>query len=347
MNWISGYLWRLVWVYVALLVGCGGRLPKGNGSLHEITVIADPMEWSAIQGLLREGLERTVRTPREEKVFRLEPRSPEDFDFFKTWRNVLLVARLDGELQMAGLARSLLSEEVIQRIEDGEAYVFVKTDVWAKDQVFVMMVAKDTQGLEGQILDRRDELFTTLEGHLNRRVLEWLYKRGEQRALEQKLFDRYGWALRVPEGYAVEKELSEVHFVWMRKRTPGRWIFVWWGRIAPGETVDAPWLRAKRDEIGTQFYEGDRVAAEDMETSETMVDGKPAIQLSGLWENPEKAVGGPFRCYAVVDRTTDTVFVVDGAVYAPGIEKEPYLRQVDLIVQTFSTRGVGNRESRE
>jgi len=345
MNGIPDHLWKMVLLSVALLVsGCGGRLPEGSGSLHEIAVIADPMEWSKVQGLLREGLERTVRTPREEKVFHLEWRSPEDFDFFKSWRNVLLVAQLDGEPQMAGLARSLLSEEVVRRIEGGEAYVFVKTDVWARDQVFVLIVAKGRGALMEKILDSRDELFVTLEEHLNRRVLEWVYERGEQQALEQRLLDRYGWTLRVPAGYVVEKELPEAHFVWMRKRTPDRWIFVWWGPIEPGETVDAQWLRAKRDEIGTRFYEGDRVANEHMEVSETVINGKPAVKLSGLWENPEKAVGGPFRCYAVVDRRTDTVFVVDGAVYAPGIQKEPYLRQVDLIVQTFSTREVGNRE---
>jgi hypothetical protein len=172
-------------------------------------------------------------------------------------------------------------------------------------------------------------------------VLGWLYEQGEQRDLEQRFFDRYGWTLRVPEEYGVEQELPEAHFVWMRKRTPDRWIFVWWGDIGPEEGVNAEWLRAKRDEIGARFYKGDRIAGEGMETSETVIDGKPGIKISGLWENPESVAGGPFRCYAIVDRTAGTVFVVDGAVYAPGIEKEPYLRQVDLIVQTFSTRGVG------
>ena len=319
------------------LWGCKGGLPEGLGSLSEVVVLTDSTDWDACGDAVEAVFGRTVHTPEWEPIFALRMGDAAKFDFFKSWRNVFLLASLEGGGEATRLVRSLLSPEVLERIGQGEAYVFFKTEVWAKDQILVIAAARDRFALRQKLVEDQDAIFTTMEGHLNRRVGEWLYAEGEQEALEQALFEQFGWTLRIPAGYAVQKKVPEEGFVWLRKRAPDRWLFVWGGAAFEGMELSGDWFREKRDEIGRLFYEGDSVAR-ILSVEETLVAEWPAIRVRGLWANREKAVGGPFVSTCFIDRDTDRVYIVDGAVYAPGVQKAPYLRQVDLIARTFSTK---------
>lgn len=322
------------------LWGCKRGLPEGLGSLHEVVVLADSTDWEACGDAVEAVFGRTVQTPQREQIFTLRMGDAAEFDFFRAWRNLFLLASVEGEGETARLVRSLLSPEVLERIQAGEAYVFFKTEVWAEDQVTVIAAARDRFALRRKIVAEEAAIFDTMEGHLDRRIERWLYAEGEQNALEQELFEQFGWTIRIPVGYTVERlhatSLPEEGFVWLRKRIPDRWLFVWWGEAREGTALSGDWCRKKRDEIGRLFYEGDTVA-EMLSVEETFVAGRSAIKVCGLWENREKSVGGPFRSYSFVDRASGRVYMVDGAVYAPGIKKAPYLRHVDLIARTFST----------
>jgi len=278
-----------------------------------------------------------VQTPQRERIFTLRMGDAAEFEFFRSWQNLFLLASLEGEGETARLVRSLLSPEVLARIQQGEAYVFFKREVWAEDQVLGIAVARDRSVLRQKIDTEMDAIFTTMEDHLDRRMEQQLYAEGEQDLLERALFEEFGWTLRIPEGYALERKLPEEGFVWLRKRVPDRWLFVWWGAARDEIELNDEWCRKKRDEIGRSLYHGDSVA-EILSVEEAVVAGKPAIKVCGLWENRERIVGGPFRSYSLVDRASGRVYMVDGAVYAPGIRKAAYLRQVDLIARTLSTK---------
>jgi hypothetical protein len=66
-----------------------------------------------------------------------------------------------------------------------------------------------------------------------------------------------------------------------------------------------------------------------------------ALRVTGLWQNQTAqagfAAGGPFRTYCFFDPGTKRLYMVDIAVFAPGMSKEPYLRQLDIIAHTFRT----------
>jgi len=319
------------------LWGCKGGLPEGLGSLHEVVVLTDSTDWSACGDAVEATFGKTVQTPQREPIFALRMGDAAEFGFFKSWRNVFLLASLEGAGEATRLVRALLSPEVLERVGRGEAHVFFKTEVWAKDQILVIVAARDRFALRQKLVEEQDAIFTTMEDHLDRRMEQELYAEGEQDFLERALLEEFGWTLRIPEGYALERKLPEEGFVWLRKRIPERWLFVWWGAAREEIELNGEWCRKKRDEIGRSLYHGDSVA-EILSVEEAVVAGKPAIKVCGLWENRERIVGGPFRSYSLVDRASGRVYMVDGAVYAPGIRKAAYLRQVDLIARTFSTK---------
>jgi len=57
--------------------------------------------------------------------------------------------------------------------------------------------------------------------------------------------------------------------------------------------------------------------------------------MSGLWETVGPQGGGPFVCYIVYNPSDCRVYLLDGEVYNPGGEKEPYIKQLEVIIQTF------------
>ena len=282
-----------------ILSSCSDRLPDGVGSSHEIVVLCDEADWGIFESALRETYERVVRTPQPEKIFRVKRRGPDRFETYRTWRNLLLLAPFDSKGETAGLLRSLLSPEARTKIVEGEAYLFVRTDIWATKQTVTVLSARSTSELMSRIEENREDLFRTMEEHLNRKVTALLYSRGEETELAEDLAKRYGWTLRIPEGYGIYREQPEDGYVWFRRPEPERWLFVYWEPLAG--SVELARCRAWRDEVCARFRGGDRVLPKDLQREATTFAGRPAHTLSGLWKNEEQGVGGPFRSYCFAD----------------------------------------------
>jgi hypothetical protein len=328
---------RCSWLLLIPLVflACG-RLPEGVGSNHEIMVLIDEGQWSRFDGILREVFEKKVFTAQEENVFTIRRGRPEEFDFYRKWKNLVILATFDRQGPTAELMERFLSAEARQKIARGEAYLFTRQNVWARDQEVLFLAAETEEALAGKLQENSDHLFELMEIALNAKITRFLYERGRQLELEKRLYDDYGWTLKIPQGYTVFKEAAEERFVWLRRQQPQRWILVHW---EPSQDVSftAEGCIQWRDLVGQKYYEGDRVVGEYVTSQEVEFAGRRALRMAGIWENKELLVGGPFHTYCFYDRNAGRRYLVDAAVYAAGTEKEPYLRQVDLIIQTFST----------
>jgi hypothetical protein len=327
----------LTWLLpAALLLPSCGHLPEGVGSNHEIMVLIDEDQWPRFQGLLEEIFERKVFTAQEEKVFNVRRGRPEEFDFYKKWKNLIVLATFDRPGPTADLMEQFLSAEAREKVAAGEAYLFVRQNVWAQDQEVFFLAAPTEEKLSERLAENSARLFELMETALNAKITEFIYRRGRQRELERRLFEDYGWTLKIPEGYTVAKELPEKRFIWIRRQQPQRWIFVHWETSPDVAFTEEKCIRW-RDEVGQEFYEGDRIVTDYVTSREVAFAGRRALKLAGLWENPELLVGGPFRAYCFYDQESGRRYMVDAAVHAAGTQKEPYLRQVDLIIRTFST----------
>lgn len=318
-----------------LFLACG-HLPEGIGSNHEIMVLIDEDQWPRFQSILREVFEKKVFTAQEENVFTIRRGRPEEFDFYKKWKNLILLATFDRPGPTAELMEQFLSPEAREKIARREAYLFTRQNVWARDQE-VFFLAAETEGeLAQRLQENSAQLFELMENALNIKITRLIYQRGRQQELERRLYQDYGWTLKLPEGYTVIREMSTERFVWLRRQQPQRWIFVHWEE-SPDVTFTPESCAQWRDWVGERYYDGDQIVQEYALSQEVEFAGRRALQIAGIWENKELLVGGPFRTYCFYDQSTGRRYMVDAAVYAAGTEKEPYLRQVDLIVQTFST----------
>ena len=331
-----------IWFLLAalLLLSCG-HLPESVGSNHEVMVLIDEDQWPRFRELLEEVFEKKVFTAQEENVFTVRRGRPEEFDFYKRWKNLIVLATFDRPGQTAELMEQFLSAEARARVTSGEAYLFVRRDVWAQDQEVFFLAARTEEELLERMAENSNHLFELMETALNAKIAEFIYRRGRQHELEQRLFKTYGWTLKIPQGYTVARELPEERFIWIRRQQPQRWIFVHW-ETSPNVAFTAEECIRWRDQAGEKFYEGDRIVPAYATTEEVAFAGRRALKIAGIWENRELLVGGPFRTYCFYDQDAGRRYMVDAAVHAAGTEKEPYLRQVDLIISTFSTGPFGD-----
>ena len=66
-------------------------------------------------------------------------------------------------------------------------------------------------------------------------------------------------------------------------------------------------------------------------------DGRPAhMEVRGLWDMRDDALGGPFVSYVQLDERHDLLLVTEGFVLAPEERKRPHIRKLEAALQTVS-----------
>lgn len=55
--------------------------------------------------------------------------------------------------------------------------------------------------------------------------------------------------------------------------------------------------------------------------------------------------GGPFVAYAFYDQASDRIYLLHGSVFAPEYDKLKFLRQMEVMANTFRTRADQNADT--
>jgi hypothetical protein len=283
--------------------------------------------------LFREIFERTIETPRPEKILKIRHGDPKEFDFFRKWKNIVLVSVLSHEGYASELIESLLSQDALQKVILGESSVFYKADLWSEGQAVIFLIVRDLDELKIKLQSESDLMFGLVLEKLDERISEIIYSGGEESNIAEELRRDFGWSLKIPKGYTMPVASKDTGFVWLQKSFPERWIFIYGGEKWNGEELTEERCVDIRNRAGQLFYEGDRVAS--VRSSSVEFAGREAIKLEGAWENPSKLVGGPFFSYCFIDSTSSRIFMIDGAVFLPERDKALYIRQLQLIAETF------------
>lgn len=316
---------------------CTAGKPESVGPAQEILVLAEPEEWVQLEPTVRDIFEKVLRTPQVEKIFSVQHGRVEDNERSKHLRrkNLMVLSTIDAPTPTGEFLRTLLSPEVAASIRGGKPGVSWKEEVWAKEQLLLVASATDVDGLIGGLRGESDRLYAAVEAARNKRIAKLVYRYGEREDVTRQLADEFGWQVRVPFGYRILEAKPDSGFVALVKEQPSRWFFVYWEDGVSPDALTEDWVIDKRNDITRRFFDGDRIAPGEVEVFQSDFTGKLAVVLQGLWENEPKWTGGPFKSYAFVDLDLNRFFFVDFGVFSPNKQKETYLRQLDLMAQTF------------
>ncbi len=327
----------LVLVVPLLLVGCKTafqrRALEGDSNL---AVIAEGSLVQMIRPMLEHTLEREILTPQPEKRFYLYWGNEDSLSLRTRWQNVLLVGTLDSEDRVSRRLQNMLSAEAKRGVEEGRYTIFRRQDEWCANQTVVFLVAPDVESLLHYLGDNGEELFSIFHNDRYDRMEREIYSRYEQTDLADSLRRAHGWTMRIQHDYTIVASRRSPDHIRFRRSLPDRFLTVAW-RIGDPDEVTVDNLFAWRNQLGALMADSTRINPAWYLAEETTIAGYPALKVHGLWETYSSLGGGPFVSYLL--HAGGTLYLLDGQVFAPDRDKEPFIRQFEVILNTFVPPG--------
>jgi len=308
-----------------------------TGEFNEIFVYADSLDWELTKETLKEVLEKEIRTPQYEKIYYLEQVSYEQFDALKHRRNIILLTSLESEGPVANVIKSIISPSLIDGINSGDYYIFQRENEWARKQMIILLVSKDIETLNRKIKENEGYILDLINQNVNERLKESLFRGRVDDRFSKKLYVKYGFGIKAHKDFYVVAEDSINNFIWFRRWRPDRMLFIHWMDAENGNMIDKDWFIKTRDKVTFTHMDSMVINPYKIQFEEVNFAGRDALKMRGFWEITHKVIGGPFISYAFYDQFTNRVYIVDVSVFHPGKMKEPYLRQLNIIAETFST----------
>jgi len=319
-----------------LWLGCGQ--PRSWGDWDEVTVFIDSLDRSQFEPQLREVFEVSSISPQLEPWFGLKFVDQNQLNSLANRRLLLFIAsRIDGDSPVNNYVRSLFGSEELERIRSGEQLIFARENALARPQQVVILPANDPNALTELLRERDTSLVQLFLDYTLSQAQEQIYSRYEQVDLADSLYHMLNVKLRIPHDYQVVNAMPEQNLLRFRRYHPDRWVAVQTLPGLPADPYDPAYLLDLRDSLGVHFY--DRVYVERdpdfQRVTQIHVNGHDGVCLEGLWGTYEMIGGGPYILYLFPDHTNNRTIVVDGAVFAPGKDKNPFLLQLWSILETY------------
>jgi hypothetical protein len=307
-------------------------LPKISGAAGEVLLIIDNQRWdSPIGEKFTEILTQAQPAlPQPEPVFNLMHTSPAGFtNIFRVHRNIIF-ARIGSEFQ--------------------EPKITVQTDQWATPQLVINIEAPNEEECVSLLEESGDQIVDRINKGERDRLMDY-FKSYQVAAIYKKLKDKHDLTLSIPKGYEIAEDTTD--FVWITTESaqPGesgyafysqQSILIYYYNYTDTNTFTLDFLVNKRNEIVKKHIPGPNpnsyMATEDLLPpimKEFTEDGRYFAEVRGLWKLENGAMGGPFVSLSTVDELRNRVITVEGFVFAAGLEKREFLRQVESILYTL------------
>ncbi len=293
---------------------------KAQSAPYELLIVADK-SWLKTQA--GEEFVNTVAGPIEglpqaEPAFRVTSVNPAQFtSTFRTYSNIV---RVDISKKHKKATASMTS------------------DVYCKPQVIITFEAPDDAALmEYLATESAQQAVNVLVGQELGRERGILSKHYSNVVMNEtkKMF---GYGINAPQD--IDEVKKGKNFLWgsASKQEFRLNVCVY---SLPLKDMTAEDFIAARDSVMKINIPGDR---EDqwMETDSRTVavkiikpQGKEVMEVRGLWDMRNDAMGGPFVSYVQTDLDNDRLIVTEGFVFAPEEKKRPLIRELEAMLQTL------------
>lgn len=357
---ILGEIMKRIYLFFPLIVfllinnGCQQNLKPAMGKEDEIIVFADSTDWGDYYDFLSAIFEREIITPQPEQLFTLTRVDFSNFKRYQNRKNILIVTTLNRNNDVTNYVKTIIDSSALNLIKEGKEFVIKKKDVWAKNQVLVILVSNSIEELRIKAFKDKDNLLYFFQSASDERVMKNLYNPTfEKKDLEAKYLKEYGWKIYIQADFFEAINNKENKFVWLR-RSPNsdmeRWIFVHWIDSIDSKWLDKDSVIAIRNRITQKFLRTTddkafvEVAKEYLNQSEVNFNGRYAIFTQGLWRMNDYSMGGPFVNYMFLDQKNNRLYMIDGSVFSPRYEKKSLIQQVDVTLKTFKTSSELSKE---
>lgn len=310
------------------LVACSEDVYYAAGKEDEVFVVADSGVWKELKNLIKESLYKDVRIVHEKPIFTVKYVEPQNFRLKQKRKNLLLIGSVTSD-RTSEFIRNILPSDALSKIESQGAGIFLAENFYAEGQIVIVIGAKDMTSLKDILKKKQDTLFKIFQGKIKERIKAKTLQQLNER-LSKRMRNQYGWSLKLPRQYLVSRDLDR--FVRFIRRHPDRFISVYWEFT---DNFDAQYCLDERKIIAKIYYRGDQIDTRRTKIEGFKFRGRDIFVISGVWQNEQYVMGGPFLTYCIYEPKKKTAYFVDGLIFAPGKNKWVYLCELEAIIESF------------
>jgi hypothetical protein len=298
-------------------------LPKVTGKPGEVIIVADEIIWDSQIG---KSLDSILTSP-----FRALPQTEPSYDpvrisssaftsIFKSHRNIIIT-------------------KISPR--NKKPRILVQRDVWAKPQIVINLFGPNDSTTVEYLKLNGDKLLNLIDqAELNRTIIN--YRKNRAKLIDDALREKHHVSISVPIGYEVNVDSAD--FVWISHELSDltQSILIYNYAYTDSDTFTPEYLINKRNEFTRKYVPGPSTGsymiieqAYPVSFNEYTRDNLYCAELRGLWNLENGFMGGPFINISFLDEKMNRVVTVDAFVYAPGLDKRNYVRELEAILSTF------------
>lgn len=322
-------------------------MQSARGEADEIIVVMDSAQWDGEIGkLIREIFREPMKgMPQDEAKFSINKASPLRLNsVLKSVSNMIFVMTLDSKTRESAAIRNYFTDQSLKIIrDDSSRFMLTKQDEFAKGQTVLYLFSNSEDQLIERLKSNQEQLRNYFEARALKTVRKELFK-SRNKSAEKAIAEELDVSIKVPFGWEVAKQLP--NFAWVRLMDVDKEqnVFIYkepyvsekvFENVAyfrdqitekylrDAEKSEIYITRQMRDDLNTVFF--DQVSFNDMY----------GVEQRGLWKISDNSAGGPYVSYTFVDEDTQTLYYIEGYVYAPGGRKKRLVREVEAILSSF------------
>jgi len=321
--------------------------PSAFGKANQVVVIADRDVWEGAVGdtFKYYFASAFLILPQPEPVFDLKHFTPEELiadPIRKELRTYILLGDIeDSNSSTAQLMKENIGPERIRKAKEENGYGNLqKRDKWARGQLILYMFGTDDNSLMTNIKTTYPSIAKKIQDG-DKKILEGaIYAGGESRLLSQKIQEKMGLQIRVPNEYFLA--MDDSNLMWLRRETAEMSSNILIHKLPYTDQAQLSYegFKSLRDTISKQYIsstvEGSYMRINDqalpMFVNPIQHQDLYAVEARGIWELTQDYMGGPFISYLIHHPTSGELYLLDGFVFAPGKEKREFMQYLEYIL---------------
>ncbi|MBH10643.1 MAG: hypothetical protein CMG74_09895 [Candidatus Marinimicrobia bacterium] len=322
-------------VLLVILFNACEQKRQALGADNEIRVICSELDKKVLEGALTFIFDDTIHTPQPEPYYYLKFSKPDTYNDLKK-QAYIVVGAINRNSENLGLKliKKLLPENQFNSSNTNEQILFTK-DLYASNQLFMVINSDSVNKLIATAKEKKEWIKKQFHDQFIRRQKKFLFGDDTNTDLEKKIKKEYDWNIQIPWGWEIIRSRPDSNFVWIGREIPFQWISIHSkkGKYVNNELVAGKylWDWPKNHYMSIEFNNY------NFRLKNTKFKDHIAWRVDGVWQTIKEsdAKGGPFRSYLFYDEKSHQTFHINMLIYNPGNDKSIYLRQLDLIANTF------------
>jgi hypothetical protein len=306
------------------------------GSYSEVLLVSEEGAQDALARELEPELSRQLDFyVGTETQFRVKHVRAADLYEVPATKNVLICGVADPLTDVGRQITAQLGNTSVERIRQGEANIFKRENLPAAGQLTLIVTARSSQELGDVIETRSDDIVEALEASCRNRLRRYMLTRKND-ALTKRLLETYGFVIEVPTYYKIESEELNPPGIELLRDTPARVLGIFWVDWKNEPTIaDSTALFEARAKYVWERYNGDEMDSTRVAFKYTTLGKYPAVEMSGYWSSSTSIAGGFYRTFFVFEERERLLWAIDTLVFAPGMPKHAYFRELKALAETF------------